>query len=187
MEALISLWLPILLSAAAVFIVSSILHMAFTYHNTDFTGVPNEQQVMNDLGKHNIPPGDYMVPHAGTNKERQSPEFQEKIKKGPIATITVFKPEHMNMGGSLVQWFIFCLVVSIFAAYVAGLTIKQGEQYMFVFRITSIVAFAGYGLALFQSSIWFKKKWSSTFKSVFDALIYALVTGGFFGWLWPAM
>jgi hypothetical protein len=35
------------------------------------------------------------------------------------------------------------------------------------------------------SSIWYKKSWSGTLKNVFDGLVYGLVTGGVFGWLWP--
>jgi len=41
-------------------------------------------------------------------------------------------------------------------------------------------------MALLQNSIWYKRNWPSTLKSVFDALIYGLVTAGVFGWLWPA-
>lgn len=41
-------------------------------------------------------------------------------------------------------------------------------------------------LALLQNSIWYKRKWSSTLKSMADGLVYALVTAGTFGWLWPA-
>ncbi len=36
MVSIVSLWLPILLSAIVVFILSSVLHMVFTYHNSDF-------------------------------------------------------------------------------------------------------------------------------------------------------
>ncbi len=187
MEALISLWLPILLSAVAVFIVSSILHTVFTYHNSDFKILPEQDKIMDDLRKYNIPPGDYMMPYCNNNKERQSQEFKDKINKGPVGVFTIFPSGQIGMGGLLFQWFIYCIVVSIFTAYVAGLTIKPGEHYMFVFRITSIVAFAGYSLALIQQSIWYKKSWSATLKSVFDGLIYALFTAGFFGWLWPAM
>jgi hypothetical protein len=28
-------------------------------------------------------------------------------------------------------------------------------------------------------------KWSATLKNMFDGLLYALVTAGTFGWLWP--
>ena len=187
MAALISLWLPILLSAVAVFIISSILHTVFTYHNSDFKTLPEEDKIMDDMRKYNVPPGDYMMPYCTSNKERQGEEFKNKMAKGPVAVLTIFPSGPIAMGGLLFQWFIYCLIVSIFTAYVAGLTINAGENYMFVFRITSIVAFASYSLALLQQSIWYKKSWSATLKSVFDGLIYALFTAGFFGWLWPTM
>ncbi|HET7109995.1 MAG TPA: hypothetical protein VFI41_03915, partial [Gemmatimonadales bacterium] len=58
-----SLWLPILLSAVAVFIVSAVIHMALQFwHRNDFRTVPNEDAVMAALRPFDIPPGDYIVP-----------------------------------------------------------------------------------------------------------------------------
>jgi len=185
MVSIISLWLPILLSAVAVFILSSIIHMVFAYHNNDFSKLPSEDQAMSDLGKANIPPGDYVMPYAANNKERQTPEFLEKMNKGPVAFITVFESGPPKMGKQLVLWFIYCIIVGIFAAYVAGRALGPEDPYLSVFRFAGVTAFAGYGLALLQNSIWYKRNWAATFKSIFDSLIYALFTGGIFGWLWP--
>jgi len=93
----------------------------------------------------------------------------------------------MAMGRNLLLWFIYCIVVSIFAAYVASRTLEAGEDYLRVFRVTGTVAFAGYVLALWQRSIWFRQKVSTNLKNSFDGLVYALVTAGFFGWLWPGL
>jgi len=185
MVGIVSLLLPIVLSAAAVFIVSSILHMLVGYHNSDFKKIPSEDAVMNDLGNLNIPPGDYSIPYAATNKERNTPEYQEKMKRGPIVIMTIFGPKQMNFGSSLAQWFIYSIIVGIFAAYVAGRAVPPGTDYLSVFRFAGVTAFVGYSLALMQNSIWWKKSWSATIKSMFDGLIYALVTAGIFGWLWP--
>jgi hypothetical protein len=68
---------------------------------------------------------------------------------------------------------------------VAGRTVPAGTEYLHVFRVTGTVAFAGYGLALVQDSIWYGRRWGSTVKSLVDSLIYALLTAGSFGWLWP--
>jgi hypothetical protein len=187
MAALISLWLPILLSAVAVFFISFILHAVLTYHNSDFSTLPDEGKIMDDLRKYNVPPGDYMMPYCDSNKERQTQEYKDKLNNGPVSVLTIFPNGQFAMGGILFQWFIYCVIISIFVAYIAGLTIAPGTNYMFVFRITGTVAFVGYSLALIQQSIWYKKSWSATLKSVFDGLIYALFTAGFFGWLWPAM
>ena len=58
MTALHSLWLPILLSSVIVFVVSSIIHMALPWHNSDYPKVPNEDKVMDALRPFAIPPGD---------------------------------------------------------------------------------------------------------------------------------
>ncbi len=46
MNALLALWLPILLSAVVVFIISSILHMVLKgWHTSDYKGFANEDDV----------------------------------------------------------------------------------------------------------------------------------------------
>lgn len=187
MVSILSLLLPILVSAVIVFIASSLLHMVFTYHNSDFKKLPSEEPVMDDLRKHNIPPGEYVFPYASDNKERNTPEFKDKLNKGPIAFLNVFPNGQINMGASLAMWFVYCIIVGIFAAYVSGRALEQGAHYLSVFRFAGVTAFVGYSLALMQNSIWYKRNWITTFKSMFDGLIYALLTAGVFGWLWPTM
>jgi len=186
MVSLASLWLPILLGAVLVFIVSSIIHMVLPYHRNDFGPVPREDDVAAALRPFAIPPGDYMLPRAATAKEMQTPEFQNRLKQGPVIAMTVFPNRVFTMGKSLALWFVYCLIVGIFAGYVASRTLDPGTEYLQVFRVTGTVAFTGYGLALVQGSIWMGRRWSTTLKSVADALVYGLVTAGAFGWLWPS-
>ena len=182
-----ALWLPILLSAVIVFIISAIMHSVLTYHNSDFYKIDSEDKIMDDLRKYKIPPGDYMIPYTPDMKERRSEEFKAKLQKGPVLLATVYPSGQMTMGSSLILWFIYCLIISIFAAYLTSHALLEGAEYLAVFRFAGTTAFAGYSLALLQDSIWFKKSWAATLKSVFDGLIYALLTAGVFGWLWPAM
>ena len=186
MVAITSLWIPILLSAVIVFVVSSVIHMMLPYHRNDFGKVPSEDDVMAALRKFNIPPGDYIIPFAGSPKVMRSPEFIEKATKGPVAFMTVMQSGMPGMGGSLVQWFIYCAVVGLFTAYVTGRALAPAKPYLEVFRFAGCTAFIGYSLALLQNSIWYKRNWSATLKTMFDGLIYALVTAGTFGWLWPS-
>jgi hypothetical protein len=186
MVTLASLWLPILLAAVAVFIVSSLVHMVLTYHQTDVRAVPNEDEVMAALRPFQIPPGDYVLPRPATAQAMKSQEFQDKLKVGPVVFMTVLPNGPMAMGVQLGQWFVYCVVVGIFAGYLASRTVPPGTEYLQVFRITGTVAFAGYALALLQNSIWYMRNWVATFKSVVDGLLYSLVTAGFFGWLWPS-
>jgi hypothetical protein len=184
MSFLVSLWLPILLSAVFVFVVSAVIHMILGYHNSDFAPVPKESEVMDALRGFRIPPGDYMLPRAGSSKEMGSPEFAEKYTKGPVVIMTVVPPGPPTMAGSLVLWFIYSLVVGVCAAYIAFHALGPTAPYLAVFRFVGATAFGGYSLALLQNSIWYKRSWGATLKSMFDGLVYALVTAGTFGWLW---
>jgi Flp pilus assembly protein TadB len=180
-----SLWLPILLSAVTVFLASSIIHMVFRYHSTDYRKLPDEDAVADALRKFNIPAGEYFLPHASSMKEMNSAEHQEKIKRGPGAMLTIWPGGKPSMAKNLVQWFIYSLVVGVFAAYVAGRALQPGAYYLAVFRFAGVTAFASYAIAGWQQSIWWKRSWLTTFKNTFDGLVYALLTAGIFGWLWP--
>jgi len=179
------LWLPILLSAVFVFFVSSVIHMALPWHKGDYSKVPNEDKVMDALRPFAIPPGDYMMPRASSMKDMGSPEFTEKMKKGPVMIFTVVPNGPATMGKSLTLWFLYSVLVGFFAAYLTGRTLAAGADYLEVFRYIGTTAFLGYSLALLQTSIWYRRAWSTTIKSMIDGLIYALVTAGVFGWLWP--
>ncbi len=79
----------------------------------------------------------------------------------------------------------YILVVNTFAAYIAGRALGPGVDYLAVFRFVGAAAFLGYSLALAQSSIWAARAWTTTATSMFDGLVYGLLTAGTFGWLWP--
>jgi hypothetical protein len=185
MTGLSALWLPILLSSVIVFVVSSAIHMASPWHKNDYPKVPNEDKVRDALRPLAIPPGDYMVPRTSSTQEMRSPEFAEKVKQGPNLIITVIPNGPWPMGKNLVLWFLYSAVVGLFAAYVAGRALPAGAAYLQVFKFAGVTAFAGYSLALWQMSIWYRRAWSTTIKATADGLIYALLTAGTFGWLWP--
>jgi hypothetical protein len=185
MVALTSLWAPILLGAVLVFVVSSIVHMVLPYHRSDYGRLPSEDEVMDALRRFKIPPGDYVVPCPGTPDRMRSPEFQDKMKKGPVAMMTVMESGPPKMGKQLVGWFVYSIIVGVFAGYIASRALPAGASYLDVFRFTGTVAFAGYALALWQNTIWYKRAVSVTLKSTLDGLLYACVTAGAFGWLWP--
>jgi hypothetical protein len=185
MIALATLWLPILLSAVFVFVVSSIIHTMTPWHKGEYPGVPNEDGVMNALRPFAIPPGDYMVPRCVSNEAMKSPEFLDKMTRGPVLIMTVLPNGPFTMGKSLVQWFLYALVVSIFAGYVTSHALQAGASYLEVFRFVGATAFAGYALALWQMRIWYHRALGATLTATVDGLLYACVTAGVFGWLWP--
>ncbi len=127
MISILSLWLPILLSAVFVFIVSSLIHMLLQYHKNDYKKLPDETGVMDALRGFNIPPGDYFFPRAASSKDMSSPEYVEKTKKGPVAIMTVVKNGPPGMGKSVFLWFLYNLIVSFFAAYIASERAKYNK------------------------------------------------------------
>jgi hypothetical protein len=185
MTALHSLWLPILLSSVAVFVISSIIHMASPWHKGDYSKLPDEAKVMDTLRPLGIPPGDYMIPRPSSRQELASPEFAEKMRKGPVMMLTVMPSGPVSMGRSLVLWFLYSVAVGVCGAYIASRALPVGAGYLPVLRFSGATAFIGYSAALWQMSIWYRRSWSTTLKATVDGLIYALVTGGILGWLWP--
>lgn len=185
MVPVLSLWLPIVLSAVFVYVASSIIHMALRYHRNDLRQLPREDEVMEALRRFEIPPGDYGMPHGGSMAAMKDPGFIAKMKAGPVAHMTVMPSGPPAMGASLLLWFLYSLLVSAFVAYVTLHALPSGPGYRAVFRIAGCTAFAGYSLALLQNSIWYKRNWGTTLRSIFDGLIYASLTAGTFGWLWP--
>ncbi|MFC1690131.1 hypothetical protein ACFL07_10860 [Pseudomonadota bacterium] len=138
------------------------------------------------LREFNIPPGEYIMPHCDSPRAMEDPEFKERLKNGPVGFLRVLRSEDFGMGKSLFFWFLYCLLMGFFAAYLAGRALGPGADYLAVFRFVGAAAFGGYALALLQNSIWYKRAWVTTLKSVMDGFIYAVLTAGIFGWLWPA-
>lgn len=186
MVPLLQLWLPVVVSAVLVFVVSSVVHMALPLHKKDFQKLPNEDQVLAALRGHSIPPGQYMFPCAGSMKEMGSPEMLAKLKAGPVGNMILRPAGTFSMGSSLMQWFVLSLFISACAGYVAGIALPPGSELTMVFRMTSTVALLGYAVSHATDSIWKGLSWSVTAKFFVDGLVYALVTGATFAKMWPA-
>jgi len=185
MVQLSALWLPIVVSAALVFVASSVIHMVLRYHERDYQPVPGEDDVQAALRRFTLTPGDYMLPCSSSPKDLQSQAFLDKMRRGPVVIMTVLENRPPALGANLAMWFGYTLIVGLVCAYIAGLVLPAGTSYRLVFRIVSTVAFAAYALALWQMSIWYRRAWGSSLRSTLDGVIYALLTGGAFGWLWP--
>src|ERR1039457_1619867 len=128
-----SLWLPIPLSAVAVFVASSLIHMVLPYHKSDYKRLPSEDGVMDALRPFDLPPGDSMFPMPNPG-DMNTPAFLEKWSKGPAGSMTVLPKGPWSMGRNLSLWFVYCVVVGITAAYIAGRALPAGARYLAVFR-----------------------------------------------------
>lgn len=184
MVPLVVLWIPIVLSAIFVFIASSIMHMFLPYHRSDVRPLPDEEKTLASLRAMGLTRGLYIFPFS-TPKEMKSPAMVEKYKAGPVGMMTVLASEPPPMPKFLALWFVFCLIVGVFVAYVTGHALEPGTPYLGVFRVAGTAAFMAYGLGRLSDAIWRGQTWGMTLKEVIDGLVYGLLTAGTFGWLWP--
>jgi len=184
MVPLSALWLPIVLSAVIVFVASSIMHTVLPYHKGDYKKLPDEDKVLPALRAAGLQRGLYVFPFIPP-QEMKSPASAEKYKLGPVGMMTVFPGGQPFIPKFLGQWFGYCLLISFLVAYLTGHTVAPGTYYLSVFRVAGTAAFLAYGLGTISNGIWRGQPWSFVIKEVIDGLIYALLTAGTFGWLWP--
>lgn len=185
MVTLDQLWLPILAAVAFVFVWSNIVWMVLPHHKSDTRRLPDEVSVLEAVGKQGLRPGVYRYPWADSMKEMSEPAFVAKLEKGPVGMITVQPSGMFNMGKSMGAWIAYILVVTVTLAYVAGRSLGADAPYLAVFRLVGTVGFLAYSAANVPNAIWWAKPWSNVWKEVADGLVYALLTAGAFGWLWP--
>lgn len=186
MTPLMSLLLPIVVSAVAVFVLLLIIHMT-PWHRRDYIRLPDEDGVMKALRPFNIPPNDYAVPHPGSGAEMKSPEYDAKRDAGPVMFMTVVPSGPWNIGKLMGTGFLFTLVVSASMAWVVGTIVPPGGDTHAVFHHVAVIAFLSYAMGAVPMSIWYNRKWSTTFKTAVDSLLYALATGWIFAMMWPRM
>jgi hypothetical protein len=185
METLAALWAPILLSAVLVFVASSVIWNVLGAHKWHIRGLPDEAGARQALAKQGLSPGQYAVPYSPSPAAMKDPAFLEKLEQGPVALLVVRRAGRPNMGQFLGAWVLYLLAVSVFVALVAGQALPAGAPYMTVFRVSGSVAFAAYSLGQIPNAIWWGRPWKSAWKEVADGIVYALLTAGSFGWLWP--
>ena len=179
-----ALLVPALLAAVLVFIVSSIIHMMTPWHADDFSKLPNEDGVLSALRTFILPPGSYVAPRPSSTKDMASPEFRAKVKLGPSIMLNVMSAG-TGMGQQLVLWFVYTFVIALFSGFISSKAIGIGEKYILVFKYVASIAFAAYTMGMWQFSIWYRRPWIVTLKSTIDGALYACLTAGAFGWLWP--
>lgn len=181
-----SLWLPVVVSAVAVWFLSAILHMVLKYHRADYKKLPGEEAVANAIRQAGPGPGVYPLPYVPDPSQMKDPAVRKRYDDGPVGMLTLIPNGPPAMGKYLGLWFVYCFLVSFVTAYVARNTLTYTTDGMTVLRITAAVAFAGYVLGYIQDSIWKGIPWSNSIRGMIDGTIYAVVTGLIFRLLWPA-
>lgn len=181
-----SLWIPVVVATVAVFVASSIIHMALRYHRADAKALPDEDAARDALGKQKTGPGLYYLPYCVDAKQMSEPAMKERFAQGPVALITLVPSGTPRIGRHLVEWLGFVFFVSFLTAYVARHTLSPGDEGMLVMRVTGAIAFGCYGLSHVSDSIWKAQPWGNTGRALLDGVIYAIVTGATFRLLWPS-
>lgn len=182
---LAQLWLPIVLSAVLVFVVSSLVHMVLKYHNADYRKFSNEDEVRAAITKGTPGPGQYILPYVIGASSMADPVVAQKLTEGPNALVLLRRPGLPKMGSFLGQWFVYLLVISALVALVGAHTISRGAGQHYIFHVIALVSFLAYGGSHAQAAIWRGQPWAVTLKDLFDSLLYALVTAATFMLLWP--
>ena len=186
MNALLALWLPILLSAVVVFVISSLIHMVIKWHASGYHGFTNEDAVRDALRAGNPAPGLYILPYSADMKEMGSEAMQKKYRDGPVGHITLRPSGPVNMGKFLGAWFLWSLAVAVVAAYLAtrvyGLDHGHARA---AAKLFGAVGFIAHGFGTVTESIWMARPWSTSVKYLLDAALYGLGSGLVFYCLWP--
>ena len=179
-----SLVVPVLASAVAVFVLSSIMWMVLPHHRNDYRKIGNEDAVLDHVRAQGAGPGMYMAPHCGHSKaDRENPEIRAKLDRGPIVMLLVMAPG--NMVKFLALWLVHLLLVSFVTAYVLRHALAPGAAFVEVLRIGTTAAFMTHVLGSVPNSIWGGRPWDHTLKSMADGLVYSLATGAIFAAFWP--
>jgi hypothetical protein len=184
MELLLPLWLPILLSAAAVWIVSAIVWMALPHHKGDFIGLPDEDGFMDHIRKSGIKPGNYGFPDSRGRAAMQSEKVQKAWQEGPVGHLSVWQTP-LTMGGKLVATFIVYLVVSTLIAYLTRVALPGATPFARVFQVAATAGILAYCFSFIPNALWWGSYKRTIVANFIDGIIYGAITGAIFAWGWP--
>jgi len=184
MELLLPLWLPIVLSAAAVWFVAMIVWMALPHHKQDFIGLPDEDGFMDSIRTSGIKPGNYAFPDCRGRAKMQSEKVQKAWKEGPVGHLCVW-PTPLTMGGKLVGTFIVYLVVSILIAYLTRVALPGQAPFARVFQVAATAGILAYSFSHIPTALWWSSYKRTIVANVIDGILYGVITGAIFAWLWP--
>jgi len=185
MEQLIDLWLPILLSAVAVWVASALAWMVLPHHHKDMGPLPDEDAFIASLKAQGVKPGSYSFPHCADHASRKDPELMRKWKEGPAGFMTILG--QVNMGRNMVLSLLVYLVISVFVGYVSSQARAPGEGFADVLQITATTGIMAYLFGWMGGAIWFGMPKNAWISNTIDSVAYGLITGLIFAALWPGV
>ncbi len=184
MELLIPLWLPILLSAAAVWIVSAIAWMALPHHKRDFIELPDEDGLMDFLRKSGLKPGNYVFPDFRGREAMKKEKVCKALEEGPVGHLSLW-PTPLTMGDKMFGTFVVYLVVSVLIAYLTRVALPGAAGFSRVFQVAGTAGILAYCFSSIPNAIWFGSYKRTIVATVVDGIAYGCITGAIFAWRWP--
>lgn len=197
MDFLTHLWLPIVLSGVFVWITSAVAWMAIGHHKKDRDAIPGgrEQDLMDTIERLKIGPGNYGFPDFCQHDALPRKERMEALKalydRHPQGVLRVWAPA--NMGANMAATLAFYLVTSTVIGYLGWVALPHGPMeggaggasFLHVFRVLGTAGVLAYCFASFPNDLWFQKKRRAMVMDWLDGIVFGLITGAVFAWLWP--
>lgn len=194
MDFLSHLWFPIVTSAVAVWIASALAWMLVGHHKGEWKQVPNEDEFIATIRRLGIPPGSYGFPEfrrlEGMSKEEKRGKWEE-MQKSPIGLLRVWGP--IRMGRSMLLTFVVLLVTSVLIGYLGWNALPHGTalgesrpEFTKTMQITGTAGILAYCVAGLPNDIWFQRSRREIAACLLDGVVFGLITGAVFAWLWPA-
>lgn len=184
MDLLIPLWLPILLSAVAVWIIAAIVWMALPHHKRDFIALADEDGFMEHVRRTGIKPGNYVFPDFRGRAAMESEKVKKALEEGPVGHLSLW-PTPLTMGGKMVATFVVYLVVSTLIAYLTRAALPGPASFARVFQIAGTAGVLAYGFSHIPTAVWFGSYRRTIVANLIDGIVFGLVTGAIFAWRWP--
>jgi len=184
MELLIPLWLPILLSAVAVWIAATVAWTALPHHKQDFIGLPGEDGFMDYIRRSGIQPGNYLFPDFRGREAMKSEKTCKALEEGPVGHLSVWHTP-VTMGSKMVATLVLYLVVSTLIAYLTRVAIPGAAPFPRVFQVAATAGILAYCFSFIPNALWFGSYKRTIVATFVDGLVYGAITGAIFAWRWP--
>ena len=175
------LLVPIAATGFANHIMSMVAWMALPHHKQEWQQLPIEEEFFELIEHKNVPPGQYLFPHAASPEVMNSEEYQNKIKRVRGTLLLWERPPHML--ASIGMTLTFFLVTAFVIGYLASLALEPGAEFMKVFQFVTTAGLLAHCAGVFPGVFWFKRKVAM---DLIDKVAYAIATGVIFAALWPA-
>jgi hypothetical protein len=177
------LWLPIVLSAVVVFVLSAASHMVLPWRRNEWGRITEFGPLQGAV--RGLAPGLYAFPAAPDQRQQLSKEWMARWAQGPSGWLTLAAPGPISMGRNMALSLLVFLAVATVDAYLAFHALGYAPHRRAVLRLVSAVSFMAFALGPIFNSIWYSRPWRAYLSDVVDAILFSAATGGIFALLWP--